>query len=143
MKYRWNISEIDWTDYCARSENEMIENGDYVGCCRIGDLCFDIVLREYDEACTLDYDLYVGGVDSRYGYSVFSAMESGKYKSEDEVPDKECYPYDYYGGGSFDDSCIWMRFDEFKRIAERRFDEFIEDCSDEIKAKANEPLHIW
>lgn len=132
MKFNWNdFTENDFVNYCAKMENDMYFADDYVGAVRVGDLCFDLVLRLYDESegLVLTYDLYVGGVDSGYGYG------------------KNDYPYDYAEGDDFKDSCISMTYDDFKEMAEESFTRYIENCkwyaAVNLVDKANEELNIW
>lgn len=69
MKFNWNsFTEEDFVNYCATIENERMFDNDFIGCVRIGDLCFDLIVREYNDEFVLDYDLYVGGFDDGYGY---------------------------------------------------------------------------
>ena len=67
-----------WKEDQKRSINDFLEkinNGTcgeegYIGCVRTGELCFDLIVREHDpETYKLDADLYVSGVDSKYGIS--------------------------------------------------------------------------
>lgn len=127
--YVWDLDKNGWTDYVMSYENDLnnLLIDDCIGSCRIGELCFDILIRDYNSGIfCLTFDCYVGGIDSGYGYS------------------HDGYPYDYADGGSFfyNDPCTWMSFEEFKAIAERRFDKFIEE-NELLVAKANEPLHMW
>ncbi len=130
MKFDWtNFTEIDFADYCAKAENNMIGDDEYVGAVRVGNLCFDLMVRanENDELY-LSYDLYVGGVDSGYGYTVSD------------------YPYDYAEGGDFENTMISMTYEEFQKYAEGKFEEFIMTWPYEAASlieKANEPLNIW
>ena len=107
----------------------MIDTGDYIGCVRVGNLCFDLVVS-YDiyGKQFLAYDLYVGGVDTGYGYSDSN------------------YPYDYAEGGNFEDTLISMTYENFQKYAEEKFELFIKIWPDEgpsLIEKANEPLNIW
>jgi hypothetical protein len=130
MKFDWtNFTEVDFTDYCAKAENNMLSVDEYVGCVRVGNLCFDLMVRtnENDESY-LSYDLYVGGVDSGYGYTASD------------------YPYDYAEGGNFEDTMISMTYEEFQTYAEEKFELFIIIWPYEAASlieKANEPLNIW
>lgn len=130
MKFNWDgFIEEDFANYCATIENEKMFDNDFIGCARIGDLCFDLVLREYNNEFVLDYDLYVGGVDDGYGYG------------------KDNYPYTEGGGGTFEDSLISMSYDDFVKQAEEAFTDYIyhSNYSAEYNLvdKANEPLHTW
>ena len=100
---------------------------DYLFSVRIGDLCFDLKADEDDSAeYPIDYDLYVGGVDDGYGKSWR----------------KPGYPYTWYGSDTFFESVLTMGFDEFKKVAEEEFVEYIK-YDDSLIAKALEPLNIW
>lgn len=129
MKFDWtNFTEIDFTDYCAKAENDLMHEDEYVGCVRVGNLCFDLMVRDNDGKLYLSYDLYVGGVDSGYGYTASD------------------YPYDYAEGGNFEDTMISMSYEEFQKYAEEKFELFIKIWPYEaasLVGKANEPLNIW
>lgn len=104
---------------------------DYVGAVRVGDLCFDLTLidLENDEPFYLQYDLYVGGIDSGYGYS------------------GSAYPYDYFDGGCFGKNALELSYADFKIMAEKVLTDYINknDNSEtyNLIQKANEPLNIW
>ena len=86
MKFDWtNFTEVDFDDYCIKAKNNSITSEDYIGCVRVGDLCFDLLIS-YDQhgKMFLAYDLYVGGVDTGYGCTASD------------------YPYDYAEGGNFE-----------------------------------------
>lgn len=129
------FTETDFANYCDRVQRGDIEDGDYLGCCRIGDVCFDLVTRmsgnEYVNGSWrpgkwyLDYDLYVGGVDDGYGYS---HIDDG-------------YPYTYMEGGSFDGLCETMSYEAFQHMAVQAFESYLRNvnCMD----RAMQPLHIW
>lgn len=129
MKFDWtNFTEIDFTDYCSKAENGLMYEDEYVGCVRVGNLCFDLMIRDNDGKLYLSYDLYVGGVDSGYGYTTSD------------------YPYDYAEGGNFEDTMISMSYEEFQKYAEEKFELFIKIWPYEAASlieKANEPLNIW
>ena len=101
---------------------------DYAGAVRLGDLCFDFVLIELEpnEPLYLLYDLYVGGIDSGYGY-------------------KDGYPYDYFDGDCFKQGSLDMNYKDFKSMAEKELTNFILKWKNDeyLIEKANEPLHIW
>ena len=129
MKFDWtNFTEVDFTNYCAKAENDLLIEGDYIGCVRVGNLCFDLMVRLNDDKLYLSYDLYVGGVDSGYGYTASD------------------YPYDYAEGGNFEDTMISMSYEEFQKYAEEKFELFITIWPYEAASlveKANEPLNVW
>ena len=130
MKFNWDgFTEEDFVKYCATIENEKMFDNEFIGCVRIGDLCFDLMIREYNDEFVLDYDLYVGGIDDGYGYG------------------NENSPYTEGGGGSFEDSLISMSYNDFVKQAEEAFTDYIyhSNYSAEYNLvdKANEPLHTW
>lgn len=134
MKFNWDgFTEEDFVDYCAKVENNMFEyNVDCIGSVRVGDLCFDLMAIENSNDFvidTLDYDLYIGGIDDGYGYG------------------KDNYPYTEGGGGSFEESMIGYTYEDFVKIAEAKFKDFIENSYTSSRynliEKANESLHIW
>lgn len=135
MVFNWDgLPKDDFVDYCARMENNLIEDGAYVGCVRIGVLCFDLVVREYahdkPREHALDYDLYIGGIDSGYGYTLTNK-----------------YPYSYDGGGSFESLMIDLTYEQFKDNVERALTDFIMNEGSEhnisLVEEANKPLKIW
>ena len=68
MDWIWFMKEEDYESFRVHQhdfdENDEME-GSYIGAVRSGDLCFDI----YNWGNHLWFDLYVGGVDTGYGYS--------------------------------------------------------------------------
>ena len=124
--------DFDWQDFSESRYNEtrakMNDNpahdGLFVGCVRVGELCFDLVLRDYGEPKpSLDYDLYVGGIDDGYGYG------------------KDCYPYTYAEGGMLQ-TCA--DYDTFKATAEQEFVNYINSYGAyDLPTKAAMPLHTW
>ena len=130
MEFNWdNFTEEDFVNYCAIIENGKMFDNDCMGCVRIGDLCFDLVVREYNHEFVLDYDLYVGGLDDGYGYG------------------KENYPYTAGGGGTFEDALISLSYDDFVKQVEEIFTNYIYHFNYSenynLVDKANQPLHIW
>ena len=133
-KFDWRgFTAEDFVDYCARVENGQLLADDYVGCVRVGDLCFDLVLRDYDRL-VLTFDMYVGGVDSGYGYS-------------NKCEDTPFYPYDYADGWNWPDTCIHLSYPGFKLFAEETFKDYIQNSAYTVThsliERAKEPLHLW
>lgn len=135
MKFDWSgLTEIDFVNYCAKMENDMCTEDEYIGCVRVGELCFDILVQsvgyDEDQKQVLIFDIYVGGVDTGYGES---RIEPG-------------YPYDYAYGGDFGGPFIHVPYDTFQLFAEGMFTEVIEHWNyshASLLEKANAPLHIW
>lgn len=136
--FNWDgFTATDFANYCAEMENEKLYAGDHLGCVRIGELCFDLCLREFDSpdpnALVLTFDLYVGGADSDKPYA-YSVIE----------PD---FPYEYAEGLDFPDTCIGMTYDDFVAMAEKLFSDYIDHSYYtnvyDLPAKAVAPLHIW
>lgn len=120
-----------------RDDLWMID-GNYYGCVRIGDLCFDIrtVTISYPDYTEyyIDGDLYVGGFDDGYAYS-------------DIEPD---YPYTFVGDGAdmaFEEFKKLKTYEEFKELFEERAIEMIEheriNKHYHTIEKAKQPLHVW
>ena len=130
-KFDWSgFNEQAFNDYC---EVNVFGADDYIGCCRVGELCFDLVLRDLGgEELALTYDLYVGGVDDGYGYSRI----------------EENYPYTEADGGFLHDADISeFAYEQFNDFAEGVFADYIEHStytdSMGLAAKARAPLHVW
>ena len=138
MFVKWFLNENDYEDY--RKNQKKPENtgdceGEYIGSARIGNLCFDIL----NYGNHLWFDLYVGGVDSGYGYSI-----KDEYKN---------YPYDFADSISFkyEDDVSNIPLDDFKN----KISSFIEEHLNKLKtyeckgqtidllSKANECLVLW
>ena len=144
MNFDWrDFTEKDFDDYCEQIKSDVEYDGEYVGCVRVGDLCFDLVIRLNENGDQiLTYDLYVGGVDTGYGYSNPNKFNPDMYREEDD------YPYDYVCGLDFSSTCTNMSYDYFKVYAEAEFEHFIKVENERYKEaclidKANEPLKVW
>lgn len=140
MIYNWEImngfSKKQYEDMIQDYNGNSLEPDDCIGQVRIGNLCFDIVTRQYD-SLALDFDLYVGGVDTGYGYSALSKM----------------YPYDYADGNNLDsmENIKNLSYEQFIKFAENIFTNFLQTEEEGYKKannvslaeKAKEPLMIW
>lgn len=134
MKFDWSeFTESDFNEYCKKVSEGKIFDDDYISSVRVGDLCFDLVVRdrsiEEKKDFVLDYDLYVGGIDDGYSYG------------------KNDYPYTECGGSTFEslmDNCNYKAFVEW---AEFKFEDFITYSywgrTYHLVEKANEPLNVW
>lgn len=134
MKFKWDL-QPEFQRYKVNQHTYTNEEGDgeYVGSVRVGNLCFDII----DWGNHLWFDLYVGGVDTGYGYGA----------------DK--YPYDYCDVASFswNDDLTNVSDEDFKKELEEYIEEHInamEGYVTDFKAipvslidKANEELKEW
>lgn len=142
--YNWNVlnvfSKEKFDEMIRNFANSKLSADELIGQVRCGNLCFDVIVREYDELF-LTFDLYVGGVDTGYGYSVL-------------IKD---YPYDYADGDSIASMQEISKLDygAFVSIAEFVFDRFINNHEETYKnsdlaannaslcAIALEPIKIW
>ena len=115
LNYVWNLSGDDWDN------RDRIF--DYLGSCRVGNLCFDILVRDDGRRSYLSYDCYIGGIDDGYGYG------------------KDGYPYTYGDGGDWDSLLPECSKEQFQSLAEKEFDEFI--SASHLEHKAGEELRIW
>ena len=157
---------FDWSDfnqetfekYCAQMNKQKQEelNGpgagvylceyDYLGAVRVGELCFDLLLRlkDYDDdhsPLVLTFDCYAGGVkygDEPYAYSRIE-------------PD---YPYEDVGGADFPTDCTEYDYHDFQVFAEQEFTKFIKESAEnnlqhcynisrDLRPLAEKPLHKW
>ena len=108
MKFNWKgFTEEDFVNYCATIENNQMFDNDFVGRVTVGGLCFDFIVREDNDELVLDYDLYIGGIDDGYGYG------------------KDNYPYTEGGGGRFENSLIFMSYNDFVKQAEESLTDYI------------------
>lgn len=123
----WNFKEEEFTKAMG-----VIRAGkaadEYLGSLYLGDLSIDFKLL--GEPAELVFDVYVGGVDSGYGYT-----------------QKANIPYDYADGGSIcngGNSSMLFSFDAFKIIAEYKIIDFIRDNHLLMeKANANRITMDW
>lgn len=133
MKFKWNLQpEFQRYKENQHTYTKESESGEYLGCVRVGNLCFDIV----DWGNHLWFDLYVGGVDTGYGYGA----------------DK--YPYDYCDAAGFawNNDLTNVSDDDFKKELEEYIEEHVnamEGYVTDFKAipvslidKANEELNM-
>lgn len=84
MELKWRLNEDEFERYKVNQHNPEYQlegsgDGNYIGCVRCGELCYDIL----EWGNHIWFDLYVGGVDTGYGYG------------------KDNYPYDYCDVASF------------------------------------------
>lgn len=138
--YNWEImngfSKKQYEDMIQDYNKNSLAPDDCIGQVRIGNLCFDVVTRQYD-SLVLDFDLYVGGVDTGYGYSTLS----------------EEYPYDYADGSNLDsmENIRTLSYEQFVKFAENIFTNFLQTTEESyekannvsLARKAKEPLMIW
>jgi len=154
MKFVWEMDEEKWEEFANALDRKAFEVahmvGEYLGCCRVGDLCFDIRAWSPGEFWNgWGFELFCGGVDTGYGYSAREAMKDHpEWKWKYEVPDKLLYPYDEVNYGEFPAGFESYSLKEFQEKAEPVFEEFIKEKSiiydnADLIAKANEPLHEW
>lgn len=134
MRFKWNLQpEFNRYKKNQRSYKQEESSGEYVGSVRTGNLCFDII----DWGNHLWFDLYVGGVDTGYGYGT------------------ENYPYDYCDVASFawNDDLTDVSDGDFKMELEKYIENHIntfKEYDTDFKAihvnlvdKANEELREW
>lgn len=101
--FTWAISESDY-DNAVKMYKENTYDGEheFVGNLRFGNVCFDFIVRPYDEAPMLTADMYVFGVDTGY-----ATTEDGT-------------PYSYEDGFDFNEPWMYeLSFDEFKELAQK------------------------
>lgn len=138
MKFVWDLSEEDWNKYPELMERQIESDPDGIvnpigvlGCCHVGDLCFDIRAWGEKGKYGLGYELFVGGVDNNYS-------ETADGRPYDMVDEYDEFPI----------SVLKMECEDFKKLAEKIFEKFIIDVAPRYKLanlidKANEELKVW
>lgn len=142
MDIKWYLKEEEYDEYrknqqkCKEEGDDCLE-GEILGNVRVGNLCFDILNWQTH----LWFDLYVGGVDTGYGYSV---------RKEFEI-----YPYDFADSASFkwDEDVSQVSMEEFeKELSEyieahiKTHEGYVTDIGAipvSLIGKANEELKLW
>lgn len=114
IKWNWQGSMIEkWLDTRKNHPELYDDEFDYIGCVRAGDLCFDLVEREFgSDGLYLTADLYVGGIDSGYGYGVNG------------------YPYDYFDEVTFSwesEKIATLGMEEFKEFVGQKLTELVNE----------------
>ena len=117
--------------------NSLFCTDNYIGSARTGDICFDFVVRDDrtdddPNEIYLNIDLYVGGIDSGYGYS----------DRNHETPN---YPYDYREGcGGYLWEYLDHDLDELIELLEKEMTEYLNGIKDkDVRAAIARPLHYW
>lgn len=141
-KFNWVCDDISllegWLE-TTRESNGRDEYGYFIVSIRSGALCYDLTVRKIENSFYLYAELYVGGVDTGYGYGKLS--KDGEYD----------YPYDYYEEAD----CKWEvnkiineDVDSLLKIIEKELEAKITEKSEEYEYcslidKANEALKVW
>lgn len=142
MTWTWDKNqEKEIKSFLKDVSKNTSDPGEYDFLCnvRCGELCFDIVERETDPGVMKVFaDLYVGGIDTGYGYS------------------KDGYPYDFMEDVGY----VWdvsafkgLDLNGFKSIVEQEITKCVLDAKTASRTrgvedvnlleKAEMPLHIW
>ena len=97
----WSINEMDFNRAKRMYKTKVFDSDfDFIGQLKFANICFDFIVRPYDDAPMLTADMYVFGIDSGYG------------KTEDGIP------YSYEDGIDFDEPLVYeLSLDEFKSLA--------------------------
>ena len=71
ITFHWNNNQkADIEKFLKKVNSGADINDDYIGAVEAGDICFDLVVREYNPGqLKLSTDCYVGNIDTGYGYS--------------------------------------------------------------------------
>ena len=117
---------------------------EFFGCVRAGEICVDLSVAFPENEAWLYFDVYVGGVDSGYGYSCREALATGKYANKRDVPVEEMYPYDEADGGAIE-IFFGETYDSFKSRLEPTLTEYFDNSrhAANLADKASQPLHKW
>ena len=143
MNIKWFLEEKEYEKYKKYQHEYDYEDqdgsgeGEYIGSVRVGNLCFDIL----SWGNHLWFDLYVGGVDSGYGYS-----DKENFKD---------YPYDYADEISFrwDKDVSDTSLEEFQKelsdyienliYSKKEYVSYFKGMTVDLIEKANEKLKLW
>ncbi|MBC5688160.1 hypothetical protein H8S37_04330 [Mediterraneibacter sp. NSJ-55] len=81
-KFNWVCDNIGLLETWLKNarNNVFPDNDDFITHIRVGVLCLDLINKNIDDIEYLCADLYVGGIDTGYGYANLEG---------------ESYPYDY------------------------------------------------
>lgn len=142
MKWHWTKNQDkEIKRFLKHAKRPTNEECDFIANVRCGELCFDLVERETGDTDKPEYtlfaDLYVGGINTGYGYG------------------KNDYPYDFM----HDVGCTWS-ISNFEHMTITAFKQFIaseltacihkektahgtNNCEHNLLEKANMPLHEW
>ncbi|QUH21814.1 hypothetical protein [Alkaliphilus sp. B6464] len=112
MKTKWNFNEEDFNK-AIKGVIEQDASEDFLGNLYIGHLSFDLKLMDYEDeiGVVLDADLYIGGIDSGYGYTSINNL-----------------PYDNDGGFQVlnkQNVNDFQSFYDFKQYLERKAVDYI------------------
>lgn len=139
VKFDWRaFSENDFVEYVNELENELLENGAYCGCVRVGNLKLELYLIS-DEVpeneivphaakAQLEIAILVGGIKPCKGYG------------------RNGYPYDVAGNIRLSDSGISYPYEMFTRTVEEHIVSYLESADysqAKLIEKAKEPLSVW
>ena len=153
MKFKWNLQpEFQRYKENQHTYTKESESGEYVGSVRVGNLCFDIM----DWGNHLWFDLYVGGVDTGYGYGA-DTTKGGSYTVGGPLDTPVTGKIEETGARSMTiediNKIIGVYDDDFKKELEEYIEEHInamEGYVTDFKAipvslidKANEELKEW
>ena len=131
----WNLNENEFENFKEkqRTYKESNYDGGWIGNVWCGLLCFDII----DFDTFLHFDLYVGGVDTGYGYS-------------DRLKDQPDYPYDFCSThslhieDSFTDGYtidVVGQYDSVEEASRNLYLEYEKMCSQEIYPEWQQQSH--
>ena len=131
MKINWDeLKRENYTNDKTKLA-EMVD--DCIGFIRIGEICIDVIIRDYGNAdlpeYAYSYDFYIANEDTGYGYK----------------EDMNNLPYDYADGTDLKD--LTLSYNEFVKKSEELIENFIEENVKvnrySLIEKANKPLLIW
>lgn len=113
MEFCWdNFKKEKYTDIKDKLDKRAELADDYIGSVRVGEICVDVLIRDYGEGDTpkyaYSYDFYVANEDTGYGYRLESNI-----------------PYDYADGTDLTD--LALSYDEFVKKSEELLTSFIKE----------------
>lgn len=133
MKFDWDELTIDNYTNNKQELKELVD--DYIGFIRIGEICVDVLIRNYSDKDEKDkfaysFDFYIANEDTGYGY---------------KEKDNTTIAYDYADGTDLFD--LSLSYEEFVIKVEKLLTDFIlendKKHSYSLVEKANKPLLVW
>lgn len=124
--FKWTMPEDYFERVVSAYQEDNIDLVDEcVGQLRFGEICFDCVVRGYDDRQTLTMDMYVYGVN--HGDYAYAA---------------DGVPYSYEDGFDFHEDWIYdLSFETFKLVAQAMAYQYAKDIG--FNEKANKEYKEW
>ena len=120
MQFEWYLFTED-----VYSKVVSMNEEDYVGAIRVGDISVDLIVHA--DINKLSFDFYVLHEETGYGKT------------------KHGIPYDFADGFYMDINDVNLSYEDFKKVAEKKISDYITDFKGaySLFEHANRPMEIW